>query len=148
MSDSTAGEGALVKTSQQVEVPGTETPLDLFLLKPQIVAELAAGLSTAADVRQRYGISPTQWKQLAKNQLFRSMLAEALTRWRGDTNTSQRITLKAEMILEDAIPAYDKMIHDPLLSSQARIDAGKLLAALAGPHKTKKAPRLQAAASC
>jgi hypothetical protein len=127
-----AGAVTAVKTPTQVEIPGTEVPLDLMHLKQQLVTELAAGLSTAAAVRARYGISNAQWAMLKNNALFRSMLVEALQKWRGDTNASQRITLKAEMVLEDAIPAYDRIIHDPEAGPQAKIEAGKLLATLAG----------------
>jgi hypothetical protein len=134
--------GALVdaKTSTQVEVPGTEVPLDLLSLQGQLVAELAAGLSDAATIRKRYNISAKQWEMLRENQLFRSMLADALRKWRGDTNASQRITLKAEMVLEDAIPAYDKIIHDPESGPAAKIEAGKLLSALAGRNAKESAP--------
>jgi hypothetical protein len=112
-------------TSTQVTLPDTDASLDLSSLNAHIAAELAAGLSCAADIRERYGISDKQWKTLAASPTFRGMLAEAVREMRGDLNAGARIQKKADIVLEDAIPP------------QARIDAGKLLAQLAG--RTQKA---------
>lgn len=123
--------------STQVTLPDTDASLDLSSLNAHIAAELAAGLSTAADIRERYGINDKQWKTLAASPVFRSMLAEAVRELRGDLNAGARIQKKADIVLEDAIPAYDTMIHNDNIPAQARIDAGKLLAQIAG--RTQKA---------
>lgn len=123
---------ALPKTSSQVQLPGADASLDLSALSAHIAAELAAGLSDAAAVRLRYGISDDQWETLKKSTVFRGMLAEAVRELRGDLNAGNRIQKKADIVLEDAIPAYDSMIHNDDIPAQARIDAGKLLAQLAG----------------
>lgn len=123
---------ALPKTSSQVQLPGAEVSLDLSNLSAHIAAELAAGLSDAAAVRERYGISQAQWDILKKSPVFRNMLSDAMKSLSGDLNAGNRIQKKADIVLEDAIPAYDSMIHDAAIPAQARIDAGKLLAQLAG----------------
>jgi len=120
------------KTSTAVQLPGADASLDLSSLNAHIAAELAAGLSDAASVRERYGISQAQWDVLKASPVFRRMLAEAVRELRGDLNAGNRIQKKADIVLEDAIPAYDSMIHNPDVPAQARIDAGKLLAQLAG----------------
>lgn len=123
---------ALPKTSSSVQLPGADASLDLSSLNAHIAAELAAGLSDAAAVRERYGISQAQWDVLKASPVFRNMLAEAVRELRGDLNAGNRIQKKADIVLEDAIPAYDSMIHNKDVPAQARIDAGKLLAQLAG----------------
>jgi len=120
------------KTSTAVTLPGADASLDLSSLNAHIAAELAAGLSDAAAVRERYGISLEQWEVLKKSTVFRRMLAEAVRELRGDMNAGARIQKKADIVLEDAIPAYDAMIHSHDIPAAARIDAGKLLAQLAG----------------
>lgn len=120
------------KTSAGVQLPGAETSLDLAGLSAHIAAELAAGLSDAAAVRERYGISPTQWGILKASPVFRRMLSDAVQKLRGDLNAGARIQMKADIVLEDAIPAYDDIIHNKDIPAQAKIDAGKLLAQLAG----------------
>ncbi len=123
---------ANTSAGQQVAIPDADASVDLSMLNAHIAAELAAGLSTAADVREKYGISDAQWKTLASSRAFRDMLAEAVREWRGDLNAGARIQKKADIVLEDALPAYDAMIHSKDTPAQARIDAGKLLAQLAG----------------
>jgi hypothetical protein len=120
------------KTSTAVVLPGADASLDLSSLNAHIAAELAAGLSDAAAVRERYGISQAQWDVLKASPVFRNMLAEAVRELRGDLNAGNRIQKKADIVLEDAIPAYDQMIHSKDIPAQAKIDAGKLLAQLAG----------------
>lgn len=122
----------LPKTSLQVAPLGTDTQLSLSALSAHIVSELAAGLSDAAACRERYGISQKQWDQLKKSPVFREMLTEAVKKFRGDLNAGVRIQMKADIVLEDAIPAYDAMIHSKEVPAQSKIDAGKLIAQLAG----------------
>lgn len=131
-------------SSTQVRLPGADASLDLSLLNAHIAAELAAGLSDAAAIRERYGITLEQWQVLAKNVVFRKMLTEAIQTLSGDLNAGTRIQKKADIVLEDAIPAYDGMIHNKDIPAQARIDAGKLLAQLAG--RTAKADGIVAPA--
>lgn len=116
----------------QVIVPGTDASLDLSALNSHIAAELASGLTDAASVRERYGITAAQWATLSKSPVFRQMLREAIEHWGGQLGAGARIQKKADIVLEDAIPAYDGMIHNKDIPAQARIDAGKLLAQLAG----------------
>lgn len=123
------------KTSSAVQLPGADASLDLSALNAHIAAELAAGLSDAAAVRDRYGISAAQWQTLKNSPVFRQMLADAVQEYRGDLKAGKRIQMKADVVIEDAIPAYDSMIHNPEIPAQARIDAGKLLAQLAGRNQ-------------
>src|SRR5690554_5677415 len=96
-------------SSMQVALPGADASLDLSSLNAHIAAELAAGLSDAAAIRERYGITLEQWQALAKSPVFRQMLREAIETFRGDLNAGNRIQKKADIVLEDAIPAYDGM---------------------------------------
>lgn len=125
--------GALAaNTSGDVVPAGTDTPLDIFSLSAQIAAELAAGLSDAADIRERYGISDSQWSSLKANPAFKNILREALRTWRGDMNAGQRITKKSEIILEDALPVLDSIAHNQENAPLARIEAIKQMSTLAG----------------
>lgn len=123
---------ARVAPNTLVTMPDADAQVTLGELSAHIVAELAAGLSDAPTIRQRYGISEKQWKTLSKSPTFRNMLAEAVRTFQGDLNAGTRITKKAEIVLEDAIPAYDGIIHNKDIPAQQRIEAGKLLASLAG----------------
>lgn len=120
------------KTEQEVTVPGTETALDLSSLSAHIAMELAAGLSEASDVRERYGITDEQWAVLSKNKVFRAMLKEAIEKVRGDMNAGRRITMKSEIALEDSIPELYEMARSADVPAAARVESIKTLAQLAG----------------
>ena len=123
-----------------VTFPGTEVSLPIESLSASIVTELAAGLSDAEGIRERYGISEAQWSILKRTPLFRTMLKEAIERLAGDMNAKHRITMKAEVALEDAIPILDEIAHDRDAQSSARIDAVKTMAQLSG-RNAKDAPQ-------
>ncbi len=106
--------------------------LTLRDLSPMVAAELAAGLSDPKTLRERYGLSMAQWKSLSTNPAFRQMLAEAVTKFKGDLNAGNRITLKAEVLLEDVLPDLYHIAKSKEIPSSDRINAVKQLAELSG----------------
>lgn len=115
-----------------VIIPGTDVNLQLAHLNAHIAAELAAGLSDAGSIRERYGISEAQWNVLKRTPMFRAMLLEAVQKLQGDLNANKRITLKSEIALEDSIPVLHRIAHDPEVVPASRIEAIKQMASLTG----------------
>lgn len=122
----------------ELTLPWTGVSLSLSDLRAQIAAELAAGLSDAEGIKERYGISEEQWEVMCANPAFRTMVTEALQTWAGDMNAGQRITKKAEIILEDSLPVLDSIAHSPSVAPAVRIEAIKQMESLTG-RKTKEA---------
>jgi hypothetical protein len=131
MSDETVG--------TSVTVPGTGTSIELGDLKASIAAELAAELSSPKDIRKRYGLTEGQWDLLRKNPTFRGMVKDALQTWRGTLNSGARITKKAEIMLEDAMPDLYGIAQSETTPTAERIKAIQTLADLAG-RSAKVAP--------
>ena len=119
-------------------VGDSHATLELADLSPMIAAELAAGLSSAATIRETYGLTEAQWALLAKNPVFRNMLADAVKNFRGDLNAGNRITLKSEILLEDALPELHKIAKSKTSISSDRIAAVRELANLAGRNAKKE----------
>ncbi len=115
------------------------TELELSHLSATICAELAAGLSTASALREKYQISDEQWERLKANKVFRAMLRESFERLHGDLNAGKRITLKAEIALEDSIPILYSIAHDAEAPSMSRLKRIEQMADLAG-RNAKAAP--------
>lgn len=113
------------------ELAVQDDQLELGHLNATICAELAAGLTNAAGIKERYSISDAQWERLKINATFRSMLKEALERFTGDIGSSARIKMKAEILLEDSLPVLDKIIHDSDTGSGPKLDSIKQLSVLA-----------------
>lgn len=106
--------------------------LELSHLSATICAELAAGLADADGVKEKYGINDAQWRRLKSSPLFRAMLKEALGKFHGDMNAGKRITMKAEILLEDSLPILHRTIHDNDGAIASKLDAVKQLTVLAG----------------
>jgi hypothetical protein len=68
--------------------------------------------------------------------MFRGMLADALKTFRGPLNAGARITKKAEVLLEDAMPDLYDMAKARETPSSERIKAIQTLADLAGRGKS------------
>ncbi len=123
-----------------VTVPGTGTSIELGDLKASIAAELAAELSNPSDIRKRYGLTVAQWDHLKSNPVFRAMLKEALVTWRGSLAAGARITKKAEIMLEDAMPELYGLAKNAAVPSGERIKAIQTIAELAGRGAKQQAP--------
>ncbi len=132
-----------------VVVPGTGTSIELGDLKASIAAELAAELSGPEDIRKRYGLTKPQWDMLRKNPMFRGMVRDALQTFRGSLNSGARITKKAEIMLEDAMPDLYGIATEASTPTAERIKAIQTLADLAGRSAKNvaatdpNAPRIQ-----
>jgi len=124
MSDSTA-----------ITVPNTDTSIELGDLRASIAAELASELSTPEDIRKRYGFTKGQWDRLKSNPMFRGMVTDAIKTFRGPLAAGARITRKAEILLEDAMPDLYAIIKDQSTPSSERVKAVMALADLAGRGK-------------
>ncbi len=119
------------------ELAESDDGLSFTHLSPTICAELAAGLIGARDVPAKYSMSEAQWERLKASQFFVGMLKEAGQKFKGDLNSSNRITLKSEIMLEDSLPILDGIIHNGDISTQSRLDGIKQLSVLAGRTQTK-----------
>lgn len=124
-------ESTEVALSQEVALPRIEASVGLEHLSATICAELAAGLSEPADIRAKYNISDEQWDTLRHSPVFRAMMREAVEKLAGDSNAGRRITMKAEIALEDSIPTIYSMVHSRDVPAASRLDAAKILATLA-----------------
>lgn len=118
-----------------VTVPGTGTSISLGDLSPSIAAELAAELAGPEDIRAKYGLTKGQWDRLRQNPTFRAMVLESLRTFRGSLAAGARITKKAEILLEDALPDLYAIVKNKETPSDTRIKAVSQLAELAGRGK-------------
>lgn len=114
------------------EIVPQDTILELAHLSPLICVELAAGLSDAESVCEKYNISPDQWLRLKNNPTFLSMMKEAESNFSGNANAGKRITKKAEVLLEESLGILYKIMTRPDASTQAVLDTVKQLTVLAG----------------
>lgn len=106
--------------------------LEMTHLSPTICVELVTGLTRPEDVPRKHNITEEQWARLKESKFFKHMLKDAGERFAGDIGAARRITLKSELLLEEALPVLDGIIHNVDGSTQSKIDSVKQLAVLAG----------------
>lgn len=114
------------------QIEPQDTILELAHLSPLICVELAAGLSDAESVCEKYDITPEQWLRLKINPTFVGMMKEAQAAFAGDANAGKRITKKAEILLEESLPILHRIMTREDASTQAVLDTVKQLTVLAG----------------
>jgi hypothetical protein len=114
------------------EIVEINDDLELVHLSPTIAAELAAGLTSPESVPKKYNMTDEQWERLKRSKLFLAMLTDAGQRFKGDLGASARITLKSEILLEEALPVLGEIVHNSDIGSQQKIDSVKQLSVLAG----------------
>jgi hypothetical protein len=101
-------------------------------LSPTLAADLAADLIPADDVFKRHGIGTQDANLLMGSEWFRHMVDEARSEWSSLKNSKQRVRLKGQLALEEAIPEIYHMIHDTDIPAAARVAAFKELKEVSG----------------
>jgi len=117
------------------EIATLDDSVDFMQLSPTICVELAAGLTTQDEILRKYNLTEDQWERMKKSPFFKKMLKQSIEKLSGDLNASHRITLKSELMLEDALPVLDEIAHSKDMATAARLDAIKQMAANAGRNK-------------
>lgn len=115
--------------------PGTGIDIRLSKLSAHMAAEIAAQLSDADTIRERYGISDAQWEVLRKSPAFRNMVEESLKQFSGDLNATARVKLKSGIALEDTIEDLYQMVKSPDTPAPSRVEAAKFLSRISGADK-------------
>lgn len=87
---------------------------------------VAYGLETPTRVAEDLGIAPAALISLMENDDFQEIILEARARWNDPNNAAQRTRVKADIILEDALPRLDALIHAGTTSPQDTVRAVSL----------------------
>ena len=109
---------------------GLLVPIDSIIA--HLAFEVAAGLSNIEEVKSRFNITGEQWGVITKNEAFQEALGKAISELEGDTNALKRIRLKAQVALEDSIPALYQIAHDGEAATAARVSAVQQMGRMAG----------------
>jgi hypothetical protein len=101
-------------------------------LSPTLAAELAADLIPSDQIFAKHGMTMEQGFQLMTLGWFRDMVDEAKKEWSSLKSSKQRLRLKGQLALEEAIPEIYRLIHDSDIPGAARVAAFKELINVSG----------------
>lgn len=106
--------------------------------RSRLAWELVAKISPLPDILRRHNLTVTQLKQMMREPMFRSLMAETKKLWESELNAKERIRVKARLLVEDSILDIYQIVQNVELNPNARIDAFEQLAKigeLAAPEK-------------
>lgn len=98
----------------------------------RLARDIAVDMQPVDVLLDAYGISPDQFAQIATNQRFIDLLTAERTAWLSALNTHERVKLKAGALVEEWLPELYARMNDPKEPLNAKVEAGKLAARLAG----------------
>lgn len=97
-----------------------------------LAADLAAELYDQETVFANHGISLAEGEFLLSQPWFKTMVDTAKRDWEGIGNVKDRIRIKAQITLEEALPTIYALIADHNTPGAARVAAFKELKEVAG----------------
>jgi hypothetical protein len=103
---------------------------DLDLVR--LAREIAMDILPLEKILEQYAISDETWSQLQLNTKFRMLLGSEVESWSSALNTKERVIVKSAAMLEEWLPTLNARIHDSEEALPAVVEAGKMLAKLAG----------------
>jgi hypothetical protein len=100
---------------------------DLEVTLRSLAREIAMDLQDVETILGNHQIRPKDAKKYLNHPRFQAMLAEACTHWNSGLNVQERIKLKMQTLVEEAIPEMFKRLHDPRFSDSAKVELLKTL---------------------
>lgn len=101
-------------------------------LSAAMALDLASDIWPEADVFRNHGIEPVYGAALLQQAWFRKMVDDARSEWNAVSNAKQRIRLKSQIAVEQAIEELFALITDKNNPAQARVAAFKELKDVSG----------------
>lgn len=105
------------------------TPFDI---SSALAMELASQLTPPMEVFRRHGLSEQDAKVLLKDEKFQQLLKQSKAEWNAESNTADRIRLKAQMCLEQLLMPMFQTASNPQVPVPARNETTKIIERIAG----------------
>lgn len=116
--------------------PTTDLASDVFdktLL--QLAREIAMDIYPLSEILLNTGVTLAQWEAIQRNPRFVAYLEANVAEWSSAKNTSERVRLKSAVLLEEWLPKLHNEMHGNEASLNAKVEAAKLLAKIAGVER-------------
>jgi hypothetical protein len=110
----------------------TQTPSNSDLALVKLAREIAMDIQPVQNILKQYAITDETWSELQRNTRFLSLLSSEVEAWQTALNTHERVKLKSAAMLEEWLPELYRRMHDCGEAMPAIIEAGKMLARIAG----------------
>ena len=98
----------------------------------RLAREIAMDILPLETILKQYDISDETWSKLQLNTKFRVLLGSEVESWSSALNTYERVKVKSASMLEEWLPTLHSRMSDDTEPLPAVIEAGKMLAKIAG----------------
>lgn len=97
-----------------------------------LAREVARNIYPTPDIRDQLKLTIEEFDIAVETPYFQQRLAEEVSLWNDPKNVDQRIKLKAGTMLEQMMPEYYNLVHDPTQPMSAKVAALQQFARMAG----------------
>src|SRR6185369_6500704 len=98
----------------------------------RLAREIAMDIKERRDTLEVFKLTEAQYEQIEKLPLYERMLTAAVIEWNSAKSTPDRLKIEAAAILEEALPHIGARMTKPAESLAMQVQAGTLLAKIAG----------------
>jgi hypothetical protein len=98
----------------------------------RLAREIAMDILPIETILKQYDISDETWSKLQLNTKFMTLLGSEVESWSSALNTYERVKVKSAAMLEEWLPTLHVRMVDDTEALPAVIEAGKMLAKIAG----------------
>jgi hypothetical protein len=109
-----------------------------------LAQDLAMELRSPSEVWELHGVSHAEAVLLLRDRKFVAKVEELRKQWQSIDRVEERVTTKAKLALEAAIPALFGIVENPQNPAVARVGAVKQLHEVAGMAKQAQASQTTA----
>ena len=109
----------------------------------RLAREIAMDIKERRDTLEVFKLTEAQYEQIEKHPLYERMLTAAVIEWNSAKSTPDRLKIEAAAILEEALPHIGARMTKPAESLAMQVQAGTLLAKIAGVGEGGAAPAAQ-----
>lgn len=97
-----------------------------------LALELAKGIYEPNEILDKLGWTEQDYEEIANSRVFKSMLRQYISEWRGAGNTKKRVQLKSIINIEAALPDFYTAMINPNEPLMARVKTLEILSKLGG----------------
>lgn len=112
-------------------------PTDLDTLMLKVARAIAVDLHPLPEIMKVYGIDQQTLNRWNTHPRFQAYLKAEAEAWMAATNTTERVKLKAGMVMEEFILKAHSELHDARQGLNHRVELAKLVAKVAGVDGTR-----------
>lgn len=87
-----------------------------------LAIEMARGINDSDEILERFSLSKEDFEHIARSRMFQSLLEQAVKEWGSASNTAERVKIKTQALIEEALPAMFAELRDDKHPLSSRAD--------------------------